>query len=198
MQEKKQLFAIENLYRGSIINHSSFLMNDDMDTDAYCKTNVHCFSMSIETLNHLRDKYVELDTALDKVERRLVEDKRREPANDYIIKDPYSHRHFKKDLITGHLTDNFIEEQRRRKLTVVLKNAIMVVWQDVKKSRNTIDIEEVIKGLQEKARLKQDPNYIENLKQQRKEKRERLRKEKIDRFQSHMSQYISRPQFQFF
>ena len=40
-------------------------MEDEMDTDALCKTNVHCYSMSIETLMMLRDKYSELDEALD-------------------------------------------------------------------------------------------------------------------------------------
>ena len=54
-------FVIEKLFRGSIINHNSFLMNDEMDTDAYCKTNVHCFVMNIKTLEILREKYSELD-----------------------------------------------------------------------------------------------------------------------------------------
>ena len=40
-------------------------MNDEMDTDALCKTNVHCYQMTIDTLNMLREKYSELDNALD-------------------------------------------------------------------------------------------------------------------------------------
>lgn len=83
--EKQQSFVIENLFRGSIINHNSFLMNDGMDTDAHCKTNVHCFAISIEKVNYLREKYQELDEALDKAERHLVSGDRREPAIDYII-----------------------------------------------------------------------------------------------------------------
>ena len=55
--EKNQTFIMEKLFRGSIINHNSFLMNDEMDTDAYCKTNVHCYSMSIDRLTVLREKY---------------------------------------------------------------------------------------------------------------------------------------------
>jgi len=35
-------------------------------------------------------------------------------------------------------------------LTVKLKNAIMVVWQDVKKERNIPSMDDVIKGLSEK------------------------------------------------
>lgn len=36
-------------------------MNDDMDTDAYCKTNVHVYCISIESIKTLRQKYIELD-----------------------------------------------------------------------------------------------------------------------------------------
>lgn len=84
-QDKGVLFVIEKLFRGSIINHNSFLMNDDMDTDAYCKTNVHCYSMSLDTLKFLRNKYDILDNELDKHERKLVDVNKREPAIDYII-----------------------------------------------------------------------------------------------------------------
>lgn len=75
-------------------------MNDDMDTDAYCKTNVHAYTLSIERLKVLRDKYDTLDQALDKTERGLVDANRREPAIDYIIQDPFGHRHYKMDLRT--------------------------------------------------------------------------------------------------
>ena len=42
---------------------------------------------------------------------------------------------------------SYKEEQRRRELTVILKNAIMVVWGDVKKKRNHKPMEETIKEL---------------------------------------------------
>ena len=76
---------VDKLYRGSIINHNSFLMNDDMDTDAYCKSNLHTYCIHIDQLNALRAKYQQLDDSLDKVERELVDESKREPAIDYII-----------------------------------------------------------------------------------------------------------------
>lgn len=39
----KEKFIIEKLFRGSVINHNSFLMKDGIDTDAICKTSVSVF-----------------------------------------------------------------------------------------------------------------------------------------------------------
>lgn len=64
MDEKdpvKREFVIESLHRGSIINHNSFLMNDDMDTDAKVVTNASVYFLSIDILKNLRQKYIELD-----------------------------------------------------------------------------------------------------------------------------------------
>ena len=54
MEQSDQEFIIERLYRGSIINHNSFLMNDDMDTDARCKQSVTLYYIDISTVKTLR------------------------------------------------------------------------------------------------------------------------------------------------
>ena len=54
-------FAIERLYRGSIINHHSFLLADENDTDARCTSTVSCFVLSLEDLNQVRNKNAELE-----------------------------------------------------------------------------------------------------------------------------------------
>jgi len=36
--DKGEEFVIERLYRSSVVNHNSFLMNDGIDSDAKCKT----------------------------------------------------------------------------------------------------------------------------------------------------------------
>jgi CRP-like cAMP-binding protein len=41
-------FAIERLYRGSIINHHAFLLNDEIDTDARCIATTSIFSLEFE------------------------------------------------------------------------------------------------------------------------------------------------------
>ena len=82
-----------------------------MDTDARCATNVYCYYIEIKTVNQLRQKYVELDQALDKQERFLVDINRKEPAIDYIIQDPYTRRHYYKNVKTGKLIHNYKKEQ---------------------------------------------------------------------------------------
>jgi CRP-like cAMP-binding protein len=94
---KDKEFLIERLYRGSIINHNSFLLNDGIDTNAKCKETVSIYYIDIETIKHLRQKYQEFDRALENQERILVKPGVREPALDYIICDPYSHQYFFKN-----------------------------------------------------------------------------------------------------
>ena len=50
----KRDFVIESLHRGSVVNHNSFLMNDDMDTDAKVVTNASVYFLSIDILKSLR------------------------------------------------------------------------------------------------------------------------------------------------
>jgi len=66
--DKGQEFVIERLYRHSVINHNSFILNDGIDTDAKCKSIVTCYYMDIDTVNTLRKKHIYLDRALTKVE----------------------------------------------------------------------------------------------------------------------------------
>ena len=97
MDDKDDIFVLEKLFRGSIVNHNSFLMNDDMDTDALCKTNLNVYFIHIDRVNALREKYNELDQALDVIERDLVDINKREPAIDYIVVDELSNKIAKKD-----------------------------------------------------------------------------------------------------
>lgn len=89
--DKGQEFVIERLYRHSVINHNSFILDDGIDTDAKCKTIVTCYYMDIDTVKRLRKRYQALDRALTKVEQVLIYENIEEPALDYIIRDPYHH-----------------------------------------------------------------------------------------------------------
>ena len=57
----------------------------------------------------------------------------------------------------------------------------MVHWLEVKQSRQKVTIDDAIKGLMEKSRAQKDPTQIEMLKNLRKEKREKLKKERLER-----------------
>jgi CRP-like cAMP-binding protein len=43
-------FIIERLYRGSIINHRSFLLRDKLDVNARCATPVSIYSVSLDKI----------------------------------------------------------------------------------------------------------------------------------------------------
>jgi len=66
LKNLKEDFLIERLYRGSIINHNSFLLNDGIDTNAKCQGTVSLYYIHVDTINMLRQKYIALDNALEK------------------------------------------------------------------------------------------------------------------------------------
>lgn len=103
-------------------------MNDGIDTDAKCRTAVSAYYITISDIKYLRMKHIELDQALTKQEMILVKTNAKEPALDYIIRDPLSQAHYFQHSQTNELLHNYKEEIYRRKLTVKLKNAIMVHW----------------------------------------------------------------------
>lgn len=47
-------FIIEKLYRGSIINHRSFLLEDDNDSDGKCGSTVSVFYLEYSDLHAIR------------------------------------------------------------------------------------------------------------------------------------------------
>ena len=89
-----------------------------MDTDAKVITNASVYYINIDSLKNLRQKYPELDQALDKHESVLVGGNRREPAIDYIICDPLSWQHFIRLKSNGAELHDYKREEYRRKLTV--------------------------------------------------------------------------------
>lgn len=84
-KKEEHEFIIERLYRGSLVNHNSFLMNDELDTDARCSTTVTAYYIDINTFKNLRSKHIVLDQIMDTHEAWLVGGNRKEPAIDYII-----------------------------------------------------------------------------------------------------------------
>ena len=77
-------FVIERLGRGSIINHRSFMVEDDADTDFRCLTAVSCFELSVEKLKEIKEKKEDMRSAFRHVEEEVF--KPIYPlALDYII-----------------------------------------------------------------------------------------------------------------
>lgn len=81
-------FSIERLYRGSVLNHKSFLLGDKIDINARCKTPVTLFYLHCDKMNEIRESCDKLSENLDQIERRLL-NKDNPIALDYIIsRDP--------------------------------------------------------------------------------------------------------------
>ena len=51
---------IERLTRGAIINHRSFMVRDDADTDFVCRTTVSVFVLSYQKFNEIKRKRKDL------------------------------------------------------------------------------------------------------------------------------------------
>ena len=61
-RREDQYFVIERLGRGAIINHRSFMVQDDADTDFVCRTTVSAFCLTTEKLNEVMLKRQDLMT----------------------------------------------------------------------------------------------------------------------------------------
>lgn len=88
-------------------------------------------------------------------------------------------------------------QEQVRKLTLKLKNAIMIYWLKVKEARKKPSFEDIIKNLQKKKREEQNNvgAFKEARKRQRKEKREKLKQEALERQQeaeAHLTSYINK------
>jgi hypothetical protein len=116
-------------------------MKDGIDTDAVCQTSVSMFYIHIDTINRMRQKHYDLDKALERKEMQLVNPNAKEPALDYIIKDPICRQYYLK--VKGrqqkprdnNIVHDYVREEEANRLTVKLKNAIMVYWLEEKQKR---------------------------------------------------------------
>ena len=79
-----QNFVIERLGRGAVINHRSFFIKDDADTDFVCRTSVSTFMLTSEKMNEIKSKKIDLEQAKKVVKGELLEP--HDPvALDYIF-----------------------------------------------------------------------------------------------------------------
>ena len=106
-------FVIERLFRGAVINHRSFLLNDQIDVSARCVTPVSLFYLDVDDLQHVREKDPMLNQEIQRIEDEMI-NKENAIALDYIISS--DGRELKRPLEV---------ETRSNHLTVMLKNAVM-------------------------------------------------------------------------
>jgi len=121
--KKQQPFIIERLERGSIINHRSFLVKDEIDTDYRCKNRVSVFSVPIDKIKEIATRRFDLNTVINTVEKEILLDGNGNEKENGIALDFIYHNNNHKEY-ARQLKDN---EKRAR-----LKNSIMMIWNDVK------------------------------------------------------------------
>ena len=59
-RREDQYFTIERLGKGAIINHRSFMVKDDADTDFVCKTTVSVYVLPTDHLREVESKRQDL------------------------------------------------------------------------------------------------------------------------------------------
>jgi len=116
------------------VNHRGFLFADSNDTNARCISTVSVFYLEIDDLENIRANSDELDKSVREVEAHLLS-LPNSLALDYILKFPREHRKDRSWQIEVH----------RNQLTVMLKNAIMQMWLNVKEQRKKPDFNEILK-----------------------------------------------------
>lgn len=79
----KRPFIIERLGRGAIINHRSFLLKDEADTDFKCSTTMSAFVLSYEAMKKIKHRRQDFKNEYLKVKKEVLAS---EPiALDYIF-----------------------------------------------------------------------------------------------------------------
>jgi CRP-like cAMP-binding protein len=110
-------FVIERLYRGSVINHRSFITEDKIDVNARCQMPVTLFYITWDKMKQIKDSSPVLSRKIDSVELKLI-NKDNPIALDYIISRDQT-------VVRNDRARSRKEQAYRDNLTVKLKNAIM-------------------------------------------------------------------------
>ena len=110
-------FVIERLYRGSVINHRSFISEDKIDVNARCQMPVTLFYILWDKMKKITEECPILQKKIDQIEVALI-NKDNPLALDYIISRDATVLKNKKKRPRK-------EQARRDNLTVKLKNAVM-------------------------------------------------------------------------
>lgn len=131
---------IERLGRGAIINHRSFMIKDDADTDFVCRTTVSCFVLHYDKFKEVEVKRQDLQRARTEVEQELYA-----PllplALDYIF-----HNNEKSSQ------QAYAEILRKNQLRVKFKNAIMQQWTKIKDDTAPGNIQDMVDQMLKKKR----------------------------------------------
>jgi len=136
---RDELFVIERLIPGAILNHQAFIVKDHASADYVCRTPVSCFELSYERMKKVMNKRADLQQARKDVKKALFTPQY-QVALDYIFhNDSESQEEYDQKLATNDFKVKF-------------KNAVMQVWTQIKRQRQPKDMSTMIQEMQEKKR----------------------------------------------
>ena len=125
-------FVIERLTKGAIINHRSFLLKDDADTDFRCLTTVSAFILTYERMRQVKERRADLQAAKNAVKKEIF--KSFEPiALDYII---HNNARYSPGAYAAQL--------RKNELRVSFKNTVMQTWSKVKQEHQQPSLQDMV------------------------------------------------------
>ena len=186
------VFVIERLTKGAIINHRSFLLKDDADTDFKCLTAVSCYTLDYQKMKAIKAKRADLQKAKSEVKKEVFSSEL-PLALDYIIH------------CNPNQTDAAYQEKiQSNQFRVMFKNTVMQTWSEIKKANQKPSLKDMINELIKKKR--DESRNQANSEQQQKEQankermeRRRKRKENYDlRMQTESKDsYLNIEQFEF-
>jgi hypothetical protein len=142
---ENQDLTIERLYRGSIINHRSFLIADKSDISCRCSQTMTLFYMTFDQIKRIRMKNAMLNMEISKIEQAASK-----KENPYIID------YILCKSVVDQLKRPRMLEDRRNALTCQLKNMVVYHLTNFKASKQKANFKEVIAQviLQKKEEIK--------------------------------------------
>ena len=135
-RREDQPFVIERLGRGALINHRSFLIRDDADTDFVCRTSVSVFYLTYDKLREVASKRQDLQREREQ-QKKVLYAPLHPLALDYIFH----------NNATGGNLEAYHQQLRKGELKVKFKNAIMQHWTKVKEQTKPGNLDEMINGM---------------------------------------------------
>ncbi|CDW83695.1 cyclic nucleotide-binding protein [Stylonychia lemnae] len=160
-QIENQELVIERLYRGSIINHRSFLVADKSDISCKCAQTMTLFYLTFDQIKRLRMKNSKLNQEILAIESS-VKAKENPYIIDYIMSRGVQH----------NVNRSREVEDKRNDLTCTLKNMVLYHLINFKIAQKKPSFKEVIAQVIRKKK--------EEMKKQRKRKLAMLMGEQVD------------------
>lgn len=140
-RRENELFIVERLGKGAILNAKAFVLKDKAKTDFICRTKVSCFELTYDKLKTVMIRRADLQQARKDIKMEILKPVH-SVALDYILHN------------NEQDTRKIAEQLTKNELKVKFKNAAMQMWTQVKKDAKPKNIDQLIEEMLDKKRRK--------------------------------------------